>query len=106
MNTPKDGATVNFSFSGSVTGASIGRVTETATGAKIDVNDTPVDVLAEKLNSGEWVISLGDFLYENNRDSEIELTDFEPESDEESSEESAEGRMANVEHQADAARGS
>lgn len=75
---------VDFNFQGWVRGADIKTVTVqnpyTGNLVKTDVSHAdPADV-AHKLATGEYMISLGDFLYDN-RKSEIELTDFEVSSD-------------------------
>lgn len=74
---------IDFNFQGWVRGADIKTVTHVTDAGivdEFDVSDAdPADV-AHKLATGEYMISLGDFLYAN-RKSEIELTDFEVSSD-------------------------
>lgn len=67
---------IDFSFSGWVQGASIQTVTVNETGESLDVSNMAPETLAARLESGEYSISLGDYLYENNRKAEIEITDF------------------------------
>ncbi len=68
--------TVNFSFQGYVTGATITQATNTK-GESVDVSGMSGDDLTNALNKGELSISLGDYLYENNRRAEIEIFDFD-----------------------------
>jgi len=68
---------VSFSFQGWVSLANIESVTVTETGEELDVRTFEPPTIVEKLNSGEWGISLADYLYENHRSSEIEIFDFE-----------------------------
>lgn len=67
---------ISFSFRGWVSAADVDRVTVTSTMKEIDVTDVDAHDIAEKLNSGEWMLSLGDHLYDNRR-AEIEIFDFE-----------------------------
>ena len=61
---------VDFCFSGWVRGAEITQAGDT------DVSDMSSEELTEKLKKGELCISLGDYLYDNNDASEIEI-DFD-----------------------------
>jgi len=67
---------INFCFEGWINGANVETVTETATGKKIKVDSLPKETVIKKLESGEFSISLGDFLYKNNSNSSIEMYDF------------------------------
>ena len=66
---------IDFSFQGWVRGADVTDATN-AQGEKVDVSNMDAKELAEKLEKGELFISLGDHLYDN-KDSEIEIFDFE-----------------------------
>jgi hypothetical protein len=74
-------AQIGFCFQGYVRGAEVERVTVSETGESLDVSDFSAEEIIEKLQSGEWCISLGDFLYANRKDSEIEAHDFDPSCD-------------------------
>ncbi len=67
---------IKFCFQGFVVGAKIETVTVTETGKPLDVHLLDDAVIAEKLNSGEWCISLADYLY-CSRKNEIEMVEFE-----------------------------
>ena len=66
---------IDFCFSGWVRGAEIKEATD-AEGQTVDVSAMDGETLADKLQKGELLIALGDYLYDN-KDSEIEITDFE-----------------------------
>lgn len=66
---------INFCFQGWVRGATV-RVVTDSTGHLLDVAGMSSKKVAEKLNSGEWAISLGNYLYDNCKN-EIEIFDFE-----------------------------
>lgn len=66
---------ISFNFSGYINDARITTATN-IDGKTIDVSKMSAKELADALNEGSLFISLGDYLYENNRDCEIELTDF------------------------------
>ncbi len=66
---------INFSFQGSCR-ADINKVTVIETGEVIDVSGFASDDLIARLDSGEFMISLGDHLY-TSRKTEIEMHDFE-----------------------------
>ena len=74
-------AQIDFCFQGYVRGADVEKVTITETGESLDVSGFSAEEIVEKLRAGEWCISLGDFLYDNRKDSEIELHDFDPSCD-------------------------
>ena len=42
-----------------------------------DVTSLSEKEVAARLDSGEWTIALGDYLYDSSRKGEIELFDFE-----------------------------
>ena len=67
---------IDFSFSGYVVGAEIEKVSDGETGEVLDVTNLNPEEVLEKLNNGEYLISLGDYLYES-RKNEIEIFDFE-----------------------------
>lgn len=69
-------AKITFNFTGWVRDAEINEVTITKTGKKKDVTHVLPDELIKNLRSGKWSIALGDHLY-NNKESEIDLSDFE-----------------------------
>jgi len=75
------GVNIDFSFSGYINGARITKVTENLKRAPyfrvISTEGMTPKKLAASLNSGKYTISLGDFLYENSEDQEIEITDFQ-----------------------------
>ena len=66
---------IDFSFSGWVSGADI-TTTTNAAGETVDVSQMDPDELANKLETQELMISLGDHLY-SSRKSEFSLFDFE-----------------------------
>lgn len=68
--------TVSFSFSGWVVGADVTKATD-AEGKSVDVSRMTAEELARRLNAGELFISLGNYLYDNSRRTEIELFDFQ-----------------------------
>ena len=67
---------VSFSFSGWVVDADVATATD-ANGKEVDVSGMAAKELADKLTAGDLFISLGDYLYERNRKSEIEVFDFD-----------------------------
>lgn len=69
-------AKIDFNFSGWVRGADVTKVTVVETLTDLDVSDKSASEIIEQIRSGVWSISLGDYLYEN-KDSEIEVSDFE-----------------------------
>ncbi len=71
---------IDFLFQGYVRGANIQHAVN-AQGVKVDVSQMDAPTLAEKLEWGQLFIALGDFLYDNNYTSEIELLNFEPSND-------------------------
>lgn len=70
---------IDFCFQGWVRGANISQVINTQTMQTVNVEKIEPQIIAEKLNSGEWTISLEDYLH-NCHDSEIEIFDFEEKS--------------------------
>jgi len=68
---------IDLSFQGWVRGAQVSKATD-AEGQEIDVSKWSSKRLVKALGDGKVFISLGDFLYDNRKDSEIELFDFEP----------------------------
>ena len=68
---------INFSFQGWVSAADIKIATDVA-GNTVDVSKMPEQELADNLNNGLLFISLGDYLYDNHEDAEIEIFDFDP----------------------------
>lgn len=70
---------INFSFSGWVRGAEITSATDPSTGDEVDVSSMSAKDLTKKLEAGELQISLGDFLYQSSRKTEVEMFDFDEE---------------------------
>lgn len=69
---------VDFSFQGWVRGAEITSAMDN-NGNDVDVSEMDPRVLADKLEKGVLSISLGDYLYKDNTDAEIEIFDYEVE---------------------------
>jgi hypothetical protein len=69
-------AKIDFAFGGWIRGADVTKVTVVDTGADLNVEEVSADELMTKLATGEWAISLGDYLYDS-EDAEIEISDFE-----------------------------
>ena len=70
---------VDFTFSGWVSGASIDKVSVIDKEKGLvdkDVSSESAESVVEKLESGDYIIALGDYLY-NCKDSEIVMEDFE-----------------------------
>ncbi len=67
---------ISFSFTGWISAARVTKVLVVKSMLEIDVSDVDANELADKLNSGEWAISLSDHL-DDNRSSEVEMFDFE-----------------------------
>ena len=67
---------ISFSFTGWVSAARVTKVLVIKSILEIDVSDVNANELADKLNSGEWAISLSEHL-DDNRSSEVGLCDFE-----------------------------
>jgi len=67
---------VSFAFSGWVVGADVTTATDTQ-GDEVDVSHMTGEDLACRLDAGGLFISLGNYLYDNSRKTEIELFDFE-----------------------------
>lgn len=70
-------AKITFNFSGWVRDAQVDKVTETKSGKEIDVTHIVQDELVKKLRAGTWSISLGDYLYSNSKETEIDISDVE-----------------------------
>ena len=68
---------IDFSFSGWVRGADVRKAVVATTGKSLDVSQLSAVVLCRRLRSGELLLALGDFLYQNT-DSEIDIRDFDP----------------------------
>lgn len=68
---------ISFCFQGWISGAEVNTVIVTETGKELDVRDVDIETLTENLQDGIWMISLGDYLYDNHNDSEIEIFNFE-----------------------------
>jgi hypothetical protein len=69
---------INFCFQGHITLADVTTATD-INGKEVDVSNMAPHELAERLESGDLFISLGDYLYENSKDAHIEMFDFEGE---------------------------
>lgn len=66
---------IDFCFSGWVRGASVTTATD-KDGNLLDVSGMPAKELVQKLKDGVLFISLGDYLYNNNSDVDIEMFDW------------------------------
>ena len=66
---------VDFTFSGWVRGANITKATNDK-GKSVNVSKMSAKTLAKKLETGKLFISLGDYLYESSKETEIEINDF------------------------------
>jgi len=72
---------IDFTFEGYITGAEVKKVTETIRKAPyfrvISTEGMTPKQLAKGLSSGKYAISLGDYLYDNSEDQNIEMQNFE-----------------------------
>ena len=68
---------IGFCFSGYVNGANVTTVRVNKTGQTLDVSHRLTTEIVANLQSGRWSIVLGDFLYSNRDDAEIEFSDFQ-----------------------------
>jgi len=66
---------IDFCFQGWVRGAEIDRVTVVATGERLLMSNVSDENMVANLESGEWTITLGDYLY-SNKAAKIETYDF------------------------------
>lgn len=67
---------VDFCFSGFIRGANIQKASNVQ-GKEVDVSKMTGEELAKKLENGDLFISLGDYLYNNHQNSEVEISEFE-----------------------------
>jgi hypothetical protein len=67
---------LSFCFSGWVNDVNVKEVTETATGAMVPVEGMDPAVLAAKLESGEYLVSLGSAIDDANK-ADVQTFDFE-----------------------------
>jgi hypothetical protein len=68
---------IDLCFSGHVRNAELTEVTVVATGETINVETSTATEIQEKLQSGEWSVSLSQLLDEGGGDQEVELFDYE-----------------------------
>ncbi len=66
---------IDFSFTGNVMGAEV-KTVQDVRGVIINVADMSADIVAEKLESGEWFICLDDYISDNSDGAEIQISDF------------------------------
>ena len=67
---------IDLCFSGWVRGAEVSKATD-INGEAVDVSEMPAKELVEKLSTGKLFVTLGDYLYDNHREAEIEIFDYE-----------------------------
>jgi hypothetical protein len=68
---------IDFNFQGYVRGANVEIVYDVGSGEEVDVSKLTADEVASKLKAGMWTISLVDYLHEDVRHTEIEISDYE-----------------------------
>ena len=68
---------IDFSFQGWIRGADVTHCIDPKTGERVDVSSYTALELAQKLQKGDLTVALGDYLYDDRREAEIEIFDYD-----------------------------